>query len=62
MQNIFEREMSRRDFFRYAGSIILGVIGITHLIKTLNQHGISQRRSGVELGYGASPYGGPKKR
>lgn len=61
MQNIFEKEMNRKDFFRYVGSILLGVIGVTHLLKTLSQHGIGQRSSHSEIGYGASPYGGPKK-
>jgi hypothetical protein len=62
MQNIFEKEMNRRDFFRYAGSIILGVVGITHLLKTLSQHGITSRKTLVaQPSYGATPYGGPKK-
>lgn len=62
MQNIFQKEMSRQDFFRYVGSIILGIIGVTHLITTLNRHGLgSQRSSSVGAGYGGSSYGGSKK-
>ncbi len=62
MQNIFEKEMNRRDFFRYVGSIILGVIGVTHLLKTLSQHGLTSRKTLEAPSYGATPYGGPKKR
>lgn len=62
MQNIFEKEMNRKDFFRYAGSILLGLIGVTHLIKTLSQHGLAPQGSSSNIaGYGGSAYGGPKK-
>ena len=53
--------MNRKEFFRYAGSIILGIIGVTHLLKTLHQHGIGQPKAVGGIGYGTTPYGGPKK-
>lgn len=53
---IFQKEMNRRDFLRYMGSLLLAIIGVTNLLHTLKQHNTQQSH----LGYGGGTYGGKK--
>lgn len=54
---VLEKEMNRRDFLRYVGSLFLAVVGITNLMRIMSGHGSNHRTHG----YGSSSYGGNKK-
>jgi hypothetical protein len=52
--------MDRREFLGYIGAAILAVIGVSSMLKALQQHtgqsaGYSRKQAD---GYGATPYGG----
>lgn len=54
--------MDRKDFLKYAGTVVLGVIGVTGLVRMLLGSRGSGNSSGGESkpqgsGYGNSPYG-----
>ena len=60
LQNLFEKPMDRREFLGYIGAAILAVIGVSSMLKALQQHtsqsaGYSRKQAD---GYGATPYGG----
>lgn len=59
LNQLLTKEMDRKDFLKYTGSIILTVIGVTGLMRTVLQHQSFQSKS---HGYGSSPYGGSNKR
>lgn len=50
------KEMSRKDFLKYGGSVLLAIVGITGIINALTQGGSVQNNS-EKNGYGDSPYG-----
>lgn len=60
MKDLLGKEMDRKDFLKYAGGIILTIVGVTGLLRVLlgssqeSSHNDAQRRSG---GYGSSGYG-----
>lgn len=62
VQELLEREVSRKEFLRYVGVAFLSVIGVTNLLKNLNQPlhlpaQSSSTRSNELPGYGMSAYG-----
>ncbi|MCA9331647.1 hypothetical protein KC968_01755 [Candidatus Saccharibacteria bacterium] len=60
INELFEKEMSRKEFVQYVGSSLLIVFGISGLLKSLSQlH--SPPRQISDSGYGSSAYGGTKK-
>lgn len=63
IQEIFEKEMDRRQFLGYIGAAFLATIGVSGILKALMNHdgNVSSGRSlfsRVSDGYGATPYGG----
>lgn len=61
LQELMEREVSRKEFLRYVGVAFLSVIGVSNIIKNLNQPlqlPNSQHTATKEVsGYGMSAYG-----
>lgn len=57
-QELLQQEVSRKEFLKYAGIAMLGLIGISGMIQNLNKALSSQRSSQkIGKGYGASAYG-----
>lgn len=52
---LMSKEMSRKDFLKYGGSVLLALVGITGLINALTQ--MSGTQSTKKNGYGDNPYG-----
>lgn len=58
-ENLLETEVDHREFPAYAGAALLGVLGISGLIKSLTQSTPNQKQS-ASGGYGSSTYGGTR--
>lgn len=62
---LLQEKMDRKDFLKYAGTVVLGVIGITGLVRMLLgsrgltglDDGGSNNGKGKGGGYGSSGYG-----
>lgn len=57
--DILQQEVSRKEFLRYMGAALLGIIGVTHVLNNL-QKSLSPRKLGTKSkasGYGVTPYG-----
>ena len=60
---LLQEKMDRKDFLKYAGTVALGIIGITGLVRMLlGSRGLSGPSAGGESkpqssGYGSSSYG-----
>lgn len=54
LQQLFNKEMDRRQFLAHLGAGALAVAGVSGLVKTLVDLGHSHRRSG----FGSGSYGG----
>lgn len=58
---LLQEKMDRKDFLKYSGTVILGVIGITGLVRMLlgsrGLTGPSDSESKQASGYGNSSYG-----
>lgn len=57
-ENILETEIDRREFLAYCGATLLGVFGISSVIKALTQAPSSKTKNNIPGGYGSSTYGG----
>jgi hypothetical protein len=55
VQKLMSSEMTRREFLGFLGAALIGVVGITGIIKGLNGAAAGHQ---VGNGYGSSPYGG----
>jgi len=59
VQELLQQEISRKDFLRYIGLALLGMVGVTamlqNLTNTLSTSGKTEKKS--DSGYGMSPYG-----
>lgn len=63
LQQLFEKEMDRRQFLAHIGAGALIIMGVSGLIKNLLHFGGgSAPRQSIASGYGSSAYGGIKKR
>lgn len=58
LENVMQKELSRREFLSYIGAGILAVIGVTGLLKSLGLHTPQPKST---MGYGGGAYGGQKK-
>lgn len=58
IDQLFAKEMTRKDFLQHVGSGMLILFGISGLIKAFTSHQPSKQTG---FGYGASTYGGFKK-
>ena len=58
---LLQEKMDRKDFLKYAGTIVLGIIGVTGLLRmVLGSRGVSSvsgHGSNNSKGYGNSAYG-----
>ena len=55
-----QKEMDRKDFLKYSGSILLAALGISGLLRVIlsaHQPSASARSSQDSSSYGMSPYG-----
>ncbi len=62
IQELMEREVSRQEFLRYVGVAFLSIIGVSNLIKNLNQPlhlpvAAPKQLDNKLPGYGMSAYG-----
>lgn len=58
INDLLQKEVSRKEFLKYIGVAILGVIGITQLLNNLQKSlAPKQIEHKQPTGYGASPYG-----
>ena len=60
INDLMGQEVSRKDFLRYVGAGILGVIGVSKIVSSLNQNFGSQPqqlKKAATKGYGFSAYG-----
>lgn len=56
INDIMQKEVSRKEFLYYIGVALLSVIGVTAMLQNLSKlHGGTNQKE--SLGYGASPYG-----
>lgn len=58
-ENLLETDVDRREFLAYCGATLLGVLGVSGLLKALSQTNPNKNRS-VSDGYGSSTYGGKR--
>jgi hypothetical protein len=56
MHNILNKEVTRKDFLKYAGFAFLAVTGISGILNNLGS--VEKRVSGGSRGFGSGPYGG----
>lgn len=56
LHELLRTEVDRKEFLAYCGATILGVLGVTGLVKTLTQHAPASKSQSSS--YGSSPYGG----
>ena len=58
---VFKKEMDRKNFLKYGGSIILGVLGITGFLRLLmggvHTGQLPSEQPSSSGGYGSSRYG-----
>ena len=59
---LLQEKMDRKDFLKYVGTLILGVIGVTGLVRILlGSRGLTPPNTSNPPksggGYGSSPYG-----
>ena len=57
IDELFNKEMTRKEFLQHVGAGILVLFGVSGLLKALTQQ--QTRKQG--MGYGSSAYGGSKK-
>lgn len=67
LNSLLNKEMDRKDFLKYSGSVFLAAIGVTGMVRLLlGQGGVSiptqyingnPQRGESSLGYGGSAYG-----
>jgi len=59
INKLMEQEINRKEFLRYIGIAVLGLIGVTTMMSNLNKalSGKSTKTRAVSSGYGGSAYG-----
>lgn len=60
LQRLTEKEVSRKEFLAYAGALFLGVIGVSNLLKSLNETS-SKPAAKSAHGYGSGTYGDARR-
>lgn len=58
IDQLFAKEMTRKEFLQHIGSAMLILFGISGLLKALTSQSTKRENS---FGYGSSAYGGLKK-
>jgi hypothetical protein len=59
IEELFNKEMTRKEFLQHVGAAVLVVLGISGLMQALLG---SQKQKQTAAGYGSSAYGGYSKR
>lgn len=57
LQQLLQKDMSRKEFLQTIGAILLGFIGLTAFLKNIDNFTQAQTKGKAETGYGKSPYG-----
>lgn len=62
IQNLLQREMTRKDFLKLTGATLVGVVGISNVLKNLDKFATPEkvsvaRSEKTSTGYGSSAYG-----
>ena len=60
LQRLTEQEVSRKEFIAYAGALFLGIIGVSNLLRAVNETNRTVIKSAAR-GYGSGTYGEAKK-
>lgn len=60
LTQLYAQEMSRADFLRYSGVVLMGILGITTVLRLVLHTDITKLNAPVAqgYGYGTSTYGG----
>lgn len=58
LDQLYAQEMSRSDFLRYVGIVLMGIFGITTVLRLVLHTDIATTHAATTQGYGASTYGG----
>lgn len=62
IQKLLQKDMNRRQFLAHIGAGFLMIIGVSGLIKHLLQFDSAGKNKQLASGYGASAYGGGRKK
>lgn len=61
LENLLKKEMTRKEFLKVAGTTLVGVVGITGVLKNLDKFAAPEKKpteeKKVTTGYGGGPYG-----
>jgi hypothetical protein len=62
IENLLKQEMTRKDFLKLAGTTLVGVVGISNVLKNLDKFSTPEKKTAskenkVTSGYGSSVYG-----
>ena len=55
--DIFQQELSRKQFLQYMGVAVLGIIGVTGFMQRLRTSFGPANKTKADTGYGKSAYG-----
>ena len=55
-RKLLSKPMTRTEFLKYLGVMVLSLIGISHILNSLNL----DKHSSLTSGYGSTNYGGEK--
>ncbi len=58
-EHILSKPMTRQQFLKHIGLLVLGVVGVTNLLRTFE--GNKNQASVSAQAYGSAAYGGDKK-
>jgi len=61
LNQLFKKEMNRREFLGHLGAGILAMVGVSGLIKGLTEFSGGRSHGHQANGYGSSSYGGESK-
>lgn len=61
VDDILNRPMSRQQFLKQVGLLLLAVVGVTNIINTLDPKRSAKTSDSAGPAYGASVYAGGKK-
>ena len=59
LQNILQKQVSRKEFLSIIGLAMLSIVGMSHILKLLTGKSL-ETHSALQTGYGNTPYGGNK--
>lgn len=62
VENLLKREMTRKDFLKLTGATLVGIVGISNVLKNLDKFAAPEKKPApqeekIVSGYGSSAYG-----